>query len=349
MPEQATSFPWSWYTEPEILRREQERIFRRSWQYAGHAGEVAEPGSYFTCAAGHVPVVVTRERSGSLNAFVNVCRHRGHPVAAGSGRRESLQCAYHAWTYGLDGSLRAAPRSDREPGFDCEGISLRPASVGAWGPFLFANPDPEVLPLAEVLGGLPELVAAAGVVVAELRHHARAESSVEANWKLVAENFLECYHCAVAHPGFSAVVDVSPDVYELALGDSFSSQFGPVRENGTGLDTVGEVTRSQFHFLWPNTMINIFPGRMNFSIGPVLPAGPERTERFLDYFFGPDADAAWISELLEFDGQVGAEDKVLVENVQRGVATGLIERGRLMPESERLIADFQQRVQAAVA
>ena len=96
-------------------------------------------------------------------------------------------------------------------------------------------------------------------------------------------------------------------------------------------------------------MINIFPGRMNFSIGPVLPAGPERTERFLDYFFGPDADAAWISELLEFDGQVGAEDKVLVENVQRGVATGLIERGRLMPESERLIADFQQRVQAAVA
>ncbi|TML14265.1 MAG: Rieske 2Fe-2S domain-containing protein, partial [Actinobacteria bacterium] len=93
MPEQATSFPWSWYTEPEILRREQERIFRRSWQYAGHAGEVAEPGSYFTCAAGHVPVVVTRSRCGELNAFVNVCRHRGHPVAAGSGRRETLQCA----------------------------------------------------------------------------------------------------------------------------------------------------------------------------------------------------------------------------------------------------------------
>jgi choline monooxygenase len=96
-------------------------------------------------------------------------------------------------------------------------------------------------------------------------------------------------------------------------------------------------------------MINIFPGRMNFSIGPVLPAGAERTERFLDYFFGPDVEETWISELLEFDGQVGAEDKVLVENVQRGVATGLIDRGRLLPESERLIVDFQRRVQTALS
>src|SRR5947208_4345585 len=345
----SAALEWSAYTDPSLQARERERIFARAWQYVGHFAELGQGAGYVAGRVGDIPVVITRDRDGTLRAFPNVCRHRGSVLAAGAATRETLQCPYHAWTYGLDGALKAAPRSDREPGFDCEGISLRPASVGAWGPFLFANPDPEVLPLAEVLGGLPELVAAAGVVVAELRHHARAESSVEANWKLVAENFLECYHCAVAHPGFSAVVDVSPDVYELALGDSFSSQFGPVRENGTGLDTVGEVTRSQFHFLWPNTMINIFPGRMNFSIGPVLPGGPEPTVRFLAYFSGPDADAAWISELLEFDGQAGAEDKVLVEHVHLRLATGLIERGRLMPESERLIADFQQRVQAAVA
>jgi choline monooxygenase len=192
-------------------------------------------------------------------------------------------------------------------------------------------------------------VAAAGVDVDRLEFHDRSESTVEANWKIVSENFLECYHCSLAHPGFSAVVDVSPDAYELELGNSFSSQFGPVRENGTGLDTTGEVIRSQFHFLWPNTMINIFPGRANLSIGPVLPAGPERTERFLDYFFGPGVDRGWIDELLAFDGQVGAEDKVLVENVQRGVASDLIERGRLLPESERLIVDFQQRVRTALS
>jgi carnitine monooxygenase subunit len=121
-----------------------------------------------------------------------------------------------------------------------------------------------------------------------------------------------------------------------------------VRENGKGYPTDGEVTRSQFHFLWPNTTINIFPGRTNLSIGPVLPAGATRTERFLDYFFGPGVDEAWIGELLEFDAQVGREDRVLVENVQRGVATGLIEHGRLLPESERLIVDFQQRINLAL-
>jgi phenylpropionate dioxygenase-like ring-hydroxylating dioxygenase large terminal subunit len=346
MPE---TLPWTTYTDPALPVRERERIFASAWQYVGHVAEFGDEAGYLAAHVGDIPVVVTRDGEGVLRAFLNVCRHRGSVLATGAGTRETLQCPYHAWTYGLDGALKAAPRSNREPGFDCEGISLRQASLGRWGPLLFANADPDARPLAEVLGNLPDLVAAAGVDVNELEHHSRAESTVRANWKIVAENFLECYHCAVAHPGFSALVDVSPDAYELALDGAFSSQFGPVRENGKGLDTDGEVVRSQFHFVWPNTMINIFPGRANFSIGPVLPDGPERTERFLDYFFGPDVDEAWIAELLEFDGQVGAEDKVLVENVQRGVATGLIERGRLLPESERLIADFQQRVEAALA
>jgi choline monooxygenase len=247
------------------------------------------------------------------------------------------------------GDIPIVVRQDREGALRAFlNTSSQPASVGVWGPFLFANPDPEALPLGDVLSGLPRLVADAGVDIHELRFHRRSDSAVEANWKLVAENFLECYHCAVAHPGFSAVVDVSPDAYQLVPGEAFSSQFGPVRENGSGLDTEGEVVRSQFHFLWPNTMINIFPGRTNLSIGPILPTGPRRTERFLDYFFGPQADEGWIGELLGFDDQVGAEDKVLVENVQRGVATGLIEHGRLLPESERLIADFQQRIRTTL-
>jgi phenylpropionate dioxygenase-like ring-hydroxylating dioxygenase large terminal subunit len=342
------TLPWTTYTDPALVALERERIFADAWQYVGHLRELGEDAGYLAVRVGDIPVVLTRDRDGFLRAFLNVCRHRGSVLAAGAAARETLQCPYHAWTYGLDGALKAAPRSGREPGFDCEGISLRPASVGSWGPFLFANPDPDTVPLGEVLGDLPELVAAAGLDVDALEHHGRAESVVDANWKIVAENFLECYHCAVAHPGFSAVVDVSPDAYELATGESFSSQFGPVREDGKGLDTDGEVARSQFHFLWPNTMINIFPGRANFSIGPVLPAGADRTERFLDYFFGAGVDEEWIGELLTFDAQVGAEDKVLVENVHRGVASGLIERGRLLPESERLIADFQQRVQAAL-
>jgi phenylpropionate dioxygenase-like ring-hydroxylating dioxygenase large terminal subunit len=343
------TFPWAWYADEAVFRAEQERIFRRAWQYAGHADQVAAPGSYFTCRAGLVPVVVTRDRAGVLRAFVNVCRHRGFEVARGEGRRETLQCAYHAWTYGLDGSLRAAPRADREPAFEREELGLLPAAVDTWGPLVFVNPDADAPPLAETLRDLPDLVASVGVDVDGLRFRHRSEFEVEANWKVVCENFLECYHCPVAHPGFSDLVDVSPDAYRLEAGPTFSSQFGPVRENGgRPYDLDGEVPRSQFHFVWPNVGINIFPGRPNLSIGPMIPVGPGRTARFLDYFFAPDADERWVAELLAFDDQVGLEDRGLVEGVQRGVAAGMLERGRLMTDAERLVVDFQRRVVSAL-
>jgi phenylpropionate dioxygenase-like ring-hydroxylating dioxygenase large terminal subunit len=339
------TFPWAWYADEDVFRAEQERIFRRTWQYAGHLGQLAEPGSWFTCQAGAVPVVVTRDRADVLRAFVNVCRHRGFPVASGEGRRETLQCAYHAWTYGLDGALRSAPRADREAAFERDEFGLLPVAVDTWGPFVFVNPDPEAPPLAEMLRDLPELVASAGVDLESLRFRHRTEFEVEANWKVVCENFLECYHCPVAHPGFSDLVDVSPDSYRLEAGPTFSSQFGPVRENGRRpYDTDGEVPRSQFHFVWPNVGINIFPGRSNLSLGPMIPVAPGRTARFLDYFFAPDADEGWVAELLAFDDQVGREDRVLVEAVQEGVRSGLLEAGRLMPESERLLAHFQRLV-----
>jgi phenylpropionate dioxygenase-like ring-hydroxylating dioxygenase large terminal subunit len=346
---EATTLPWSWYTDPEVFRLEGERIFRAAWQYAGHVGLVAEPGSYFTFQAGPVPVVVVRDGE-ELRAFVNVCRHRGFAVAQGAGKRSTLQCGYHAWTYGLDGRLRAAPRSDREPGFDPDELSLVPAQAQTWGPLVFVNPDAEAPPLADTLRDLPELVSTAGIDVDTLEFRLRSESAVEANWKVVCENFLECYHCAVAHPGFSGMIDVNPDAYRLVAGETFSSQFGSLRPNGrAAYDAEGEVEGGQFHFLWPNMGINIFPGRPNLSIGPIVPAAPGRTERFLDYFFAPDADPGWVDELLAFDDQVGREDRALVEGVQRGVAAGVLERGRLLESSEHLIADFQRRVAQALA
>jgi phenylpropionate dioxygenase-like ring-hydroxylating dioxygenase large terminal subunit len=344
------TLPFDWYSDPAVLRLERERIFRRAWQYAGRADQVAEPGAYFTCDAGGVPVVVVRGKDGELRAFLNVCRHRGSLVCEGEGRRETLQCPYHAWTYDLDGSLRAAPRTDREPGFDRADLGLRPVSVGEWGPFVFVHPDAGAPPLAEHLRELPELVAASGLDLDSLRFLERSSSAYEANWKVCCENYLECYHCQVAHPGFSKVVDVSVDAYVLEQSATFSTQYGPVREAWRGdFDPRGPIERGQFHFLWPNLTINIMPGQPNLSIGPVVPAGAERTARFLDYFVGADVDEAWIRDMLEFDAQVGAEDTVLVERVQRGLRGGGLEHGRLLPESERLIADFQSRVVEALA
>jgi phenylpropionate dioxygenase-like ring-hydroxylating dioxygenase large terminal subunit len=328
------TYPWSWYSDAETARLEQERIFSRAWQYVGHAGQVAEAGDFFTARAGRIPVVVTRAEDGKTRAFVNVCRHRGSTVAEGTGNRKTLQCPYHAWTYGLDGRLRAAPRAD----FDLSELQLVPVRLESWGPFLFVNPAEDAQPLAQTLGEVPAQVDEI-LDVDALQFHHRAEWSVEANWKLVSENFLECYHCAVAHPGFTELVDVSPDAYRLEEHRWFSSQFGPARVAGDG-----ELPRSQFHFVWPNTGINIFPGRPNLSIGPIMPAGPERTERVLDYFFGADVDERWIAELLELDDQIGREDRALVERAQRGVAAGAIVSGRLVGESERLVAHFQSLV-----
>jgi phenylpropionate dioxygenase-like ring-hydroxylating dioxygenase large terminal subunit len=342
------TLPWAWYADPEVLRRENERIFARAWQYAGHTGQVAEPGTYFTASAGQIPVVVTRARDGELRAFLNVCRHRGHVVAKGEGKRGALQCPYHAWTYDLDGRLRAAPRSDREAGFSSDELGLASINVATWGPFVFVNPDPDAGRLEEALGDMPaKLTELMDINTLEFRF--RAHSELETNWKISCENFLECYHCAIAHPGFSAAVDVSPDSYRLEASGLVSSQFGPVRQNGDNFLAGGELPRSQFHFLWPNFGLNVFPGHPNLSCGPMLPAGPERTARFLDYFFAPDVDEGWMQELLAFDTQVGVEDRALVEGVQQGVRSGLLPEGRLLSESEQLVAHFQRLCAEALA
>lgn len=343
--EDGWTLPAAWYSDQKVFEAERERIFTRAWQYAGPLHEVAEPGSFFTSVAGHIPVVVTRARDGELRAFVNVCRHRGHIVAQGSGCRETLQCPYHAWTYGLDGSLRRAPRSERETGFDSSELSLRRVSVAAWGPFVFVNPDREAPPLDATLGDLPRVVAEGGVDVDALRFHSHQEWAQEVNWKVALENYLECYHCSVAHPGFSKVIDVDPDSYRLAVDGFVSSQIGPVREAPRGgYDPSGELPHAQYHFVWPNTTINVTPGPLNLSIERWVPIDPRRTVEVTDYFFGPALTAERIQEVIEFDTQVAVEDVALVEGVQRGLDSGAVPQGRLLAESEQLVAAFQRRV-----
>lgn len=352
--EEGWTLPATWYTEPAVAALERERIFAASWQYAGPAERLPDPGSFFTTQAGQIPVVVLRDAKGGLRAFVNVCRHRGHLIASGEGCRQSLQCPYHAWTYGLDGSLLRAPRSEREPAFDPSGLSLLPLAVDTWGPFVFVNPDPDPAPLSATLADLPELVASSGVDLGALRFHSHEEWTIQANWKIALENYLECYHCPVAHPGFSKVIDVDPDAYRLLVRPTYCSQLGPVRASalaGNGQAPYvprGDVHQSQYHFVWPNTTLNIAPGLQNVSVERWVPTGPRATLEVTDYYFAPDADEEQLRELLAFDWQVAEEDTALVVAVQAGLDCGLVAQGRLMGESEQLVADFQRRVAEAL-
>ena len=348
------TLPASWYSDPRVSALERERIFASAWQYAGPLEWVAEPGCFFAAQVGHVPVAIVRGKDGTLRGFVNVCRHRGHLVVSGEGCRETLQCPYHAWTYDLDGTLRKAPRSEREPGFDPASLSLLSVSVGTWGPFVFVNPDPDATPLEEALGNLPSIVARSGVDLNAVRFHSHHEWPIEANWKVVMENFLECYHCPTAHPGFSKVIDVAPDAYGLQVHPTFSSQVGSVRESafsgngGTAYTPRRDVAQAQYHFLFPVTTVNIAPGIPNIGLERYIPDGPARTIEVTDYYFGTDASDEEIAELQAWDSQVGEEDVSLVESVQRGLASGAVPQGRLMVGSEQLIVDFQRRVSGAL-
>jgi choline monooxygenase len=232
-------------------------------------------------------------------------------------------------------------------------LARRHASVATWGPFAFASGDPDPEPLETWLGDVPALLARSGLRLEALSFHSHYELELAANWKVALENYLECYHCPVAHPGFSRLIDVDPDAYGLVLGPTSASQIGPVRPSalaGGGAapyDPRGEISQAQYHFLWPSTTINVDPGPQNLSIERWVPLGTARTIETGDYFFGADAADA-IAELIAFGSQVAAEDAALVESVQRGLESGAVPQGRILPESEKLLADFQRRVRDAL-
>lgn len=349
--ERGLTLPASWYSDPAILALEHSRIFAHAWQYAGPAEQVARPGDFLAARVGDTPVVIARGRDGALRGFVNVCRHRGHQVVSGCGHRLTLQCPYHAWTYDLDGALLTAPRSEREPNFDRADWSLLPIAVDAWGPLIFACRDPDAAPLAETLGPLPEQMAARGLPLDGLTYRGRSrEFLVEANWKLVVENFLECYHCPVAHQSFSRLIDVAPDAYKLTTTPFTSSQYGPVLEGRRDAPYVpeGPIRRAEFHFVWPNWTLNTFPGPAHVRVLVFQPVDENHTATFVDGFWAPDTSDETIDEMTSFGTVVGQEDVDLVQSVHRGLRSGRVEQGRLLLEAEHLLQHFQLLVHDAV-
>jgi len=353
--DQGISLPANFYTDAAIVDLEVERIFRKTWQYVGSAQELKSVGDYVTAYVGNVPVVVVRNDNG-IEAFVNVCRHRRHEVMKGCGNSSIMQCRYHAWTYDLNGCLKAAPRADREPDFNVADYPLLSIRCDKLGPFIFVNFDENAKPVANYYGKVLDVIAGSGIDLDALECYSRDSWSSNANWKTMLENYLECYHCPVAHPGFSAAIDVDPDSYKLESYDWFFTQVGAAREADAKAkarvktyDTSGEIVQSQYHLLWPNCTININPGFPNLSIDVWNPDGPHKAQGFSTQFFAPGVDKKWAEELVQFNIQVGREDDDLTDSVQRGLMAGIPERGRFLKNSEHLIVDFQKLVVKSLA
>ena len=353
--ERGQSLPSNWYTDDAITAQEIEKIFRKSWQYIGPLQSLTNIGDYVTGYVGEIPVVVVRNQDG-LKGMINACRHRRHEVMKGCGNSKILQCRYHAWTYDLEGALKAAPRSDREPNFDKSDYPLLPIKVETLGPWVFANFDEDSKSLASHYGPLLDIINQSGIDFSSLQLWNREEWESEANWKTMLENYLECYHCAVAHPGFSAAIDVDQDSYKLTSHEWFSSQVGLVRESALEgkshiktYDAKGDVRQAQYHLLWPNFTVNINPGFPNLSVDVWMPAGANKTKGFSEQYFGPGVDKAWAEELIHFNKEVGAEDDVLTNSVQRGLRGGVPSFGRFLTNSEHLCIHFQKLLVKALA
>lgn len=346
--EQGYTLPADWYTDPLIFAQEKSRIFRHTWQYVGLAEQVKQPGDFFTCTIGNVPIVVARDESEELRAFINICRHRGSElVLQKCGNRKTLQCHYHAWTYNLDGTLRTAPGMKYEEGFDKTQFSLQNMQIETWGPFVFATLDKDAAPLTSTLGELPDLLVSTGVNLNGLKRRVRQTYEVQANWKIVVDNYLECYHCPVAHPGFSALIDTNN--YSVTEYEYFSTQGGPQKANAhpskaPKFNKSGVVTDGFFAYLWPNFTLNLYPGPGNLSLNLFLPLGVDKTLAIFDYLFDDAVSQTDQEQFGQFIDQVQREDIVLCESVQRGLSSGYFEQGKLMLHHEKALRHFQKLV-----
>jgi choline monooxygenase len=342
------------YTDPAILDVEKARIFRRTWQLVGtldHAcGEVngvkrtiADPESFFTAEVADEPIVVVRDKDGTLRAFSNVCRHRAGPIASGSGCKSVLRCGYHGWTYTLDGRLIGTPEVEGVEFFDRSTMGMVPLRLETWEQFIFVNFDGNAEPLSDYLGDIPEQ--ARGFQFAGLQFAERRDYVINCNWKVYVDNYLEGYHIPIAHPGLMREID-----YAQYRTDTFryhSQQFAPIRamkaeDAGERAYAPGSGTQEALYFwIFPNLMLNLYPD--NVSTNLIVPLSQDKTLTVFEWFFH-DVGSAKVQEPMKkaiaFSDEVQQEDIGLCESVQRGLRSSLYDRGRYSVKRENGVHHF---------
>ncbi len=348
----ASTMPARWYTDPQFLELEKERIFWKTWQLIGRVDMVARPGDFFTYDLLGEPLLVTRGVDGEVRAFYNVCSHRAGPVAVGKGNRKSLQCRYHGWTYALDGRLLTAPEFEGVENWRKEEVCLPSVQVELWGPFIFVNLDPEATPLVEVFGAIPTEVARAGFQPDQMQWVERRDYLVEANWKVYVDNYLEGYHIPIAHPGLFREIDY--EQYRVDTFRYYASQYAPIRPLRQGDNLPGrdrrylrseEESQALYYWVFPNLMLNFYPDNMQVNL--IVPLTHERTLTIFEWYFKqPGTGEGWESmqQSIAFSDQVQKEDMEICEMVQRGLKSRAYNQGRFSVKRENGVHHFQSLV-----
>ncbi len=349
-----------YFVSPEIFAKEQQKIFSKHWLLVGHQNQVTRPGDYFVTevgppssgysVAGHgsESLITVRDQRGNVHGFYNVCRHRGTRLKEDAcGHASAIQCPYHAWTYGLDGRLIGAPHMDEVPGFDKANYSLRAVNLARWEGFIFVN-----LANASMRSGCISLEDWFAPLAGKfsdwnmpiLRPAKRIDYDVQANWKLIFENYSECYHCPGVHPLLSKVSPYDSAENDLTEGP-FLGGFMKIAKGASltmsgkacalplGNTQAQDFSRVFYYSIFPNMLLSLHPEYV--MVHQLWPKSPERTLILCDWFFHPDASAAKgqggiafkPEDAIEFWDMTNKQDWHVCELSQKGITSRAYEPG----------------------
>ncbi len=339
--ENASTLPSAYYVDESFLQQERSKIFWRTWQIVGRSTQVVNPGDYFTADLCGEPLLIVRDTERKLRGFYNVCRHRAGPPAQGCGSRKVFRCAYHGWTYGLDGRLLNSPEMEGTENFCSEDFKLRPVQVGEWEGQVFANLDPNSAALLESLRELPQQAARYGFGSMHLA--GRREYHMQCNWKVYIDNYLEGYHLPSVHPSLNRELDYGAYVTDLFPRHSLQTSpiRGPENEKTTERryrQSTGDMTASYF-WIYPNWMLNCYPD--NVSLNIVLPTGPENCVAIFEWYF-PEDRVNSAEETIRFSDEIQLEDGHICEVVHRNLKSRSYDTGRYSVKQEKGLHHFHQ-------
>ena len=330
------SLPRKYFASPDLFAKEQSEILSKRWLLVGHQSQIPEPGDYFLAAISGETVIVTKDQKSQVRGFYNVCRHRGTRLKEDAcGHASAIQCPYHAWTYALDGRLIGAPHMDDVPGFDKADYSLHRVNLGLWEGFIFVTLEKNPEPLEKWFSPLRGKFSHWNMSI--LQPAKRIDYDVRANWKLMFENYSECYHCPGVHPQLQKV---SP--YDSAENDLREGPFlgGFMKINpGKSLTMsgnacaafVGKIENLQqvfYYSIFPNMLLSLHPEYV--MVHQLWPMSPERTLIVCDWFFHPDAfnrPDFKPDDAIEFWDMTNKQDWHVCELSQQGIASRAYEPG----------------------
>jgi Rieske 2Fe-2S family protein len=340
----AKTLPQRYFVSPEIFAEELQKIFATNWVLVGHQSQLAKPGDYFLAEVACESLIVAKDQRSTIRAFYNVCRHRGARLCEEQdGHAAAIQCPYHAWTYALDGRLIGAPHMDETPGFNKADYPLQQARLGLWEGFIFLN----LSDASTQRGGyqsLEEWFAPLGEKfsrwnLSALRSAKRIEYDVRANWKLMFQNYSECYHCLGVHPELSKISPYDSAENDLTEGPFLggfmriaSDKSLTMSGNACALP-VGDFGDKDFRFvfyysIFPNMLLSLHPDYV--MVHQLEPQSPERTLILCDWFFNPEAFKRSDfdpDDAVEFWDMVNKQDWHVCELSQQGIASRAYEPG----------------------